>query len=159
MSFSDGFFEFTIIGVSKSGATTVRLYFPVGTTFDTYYKFGPTANNSQNHWYEFLYNVQTGAEINGNIIMLHLVDGLNGDDDLMDNGIIIDVGGPGNFAAADNIVSGADGADGSGGGGGCFISTAGYGFPGSSATLTLILLLGSILISLSALKLQKKPER
>ena len=91
--------------------------------------------------------------------MLHLVDGLNGDDDLMDNGIIIDVGGPGNFAAADNIVSGADGADGSGGGGGCFISTAGYGFPGSSATLTLILLLGSILISLSALKLQKKPER
>ena len=113
-----GFFEFTINGVSKGGTTTVRLYFPIGTTFDTYFKFGPTAENSQNHWYEFLYDGQTGAEINGNVITLHFVDGLTGDDDLMDNGIIIDVGGPGNFAAADNIVSGADGADGSGGGGG-----------------------------------------
>jgi hypothetical protein len=161
VSFSDGFFEFTIIGVSNGGATTVRLHFPVGTTFDTYYKFGPTADNSQNHWYEFLYNGQTGAEIDGNIIRLHLVDGLSGDDDLMNNGIIIDVGGPGNFAAAGDIGSGADGTDGGGGGGGggCFISTAGYGLPGSSATLTLILFLGSILISLSARRVQTKPEK
>jgi hypothetical protein len=68
------------------------------------------------------------------------------------------MGGPGNFAAADNIVNGADGADGSGGGG-CFISAAGYGFPGSSAALILILLLRSILISFSALKRQKKTEK
>lgn len=91
------------------------------------------------------------------------MDGLSGDDDLMNNGIIVDVGAPGNFAAVGDIGSGADGADGGGGGGGggggCFVSIAGNGFPGSSATLTLILLLGSMLISLSAPKPQKKPEK
>ena len=101
---------------------------------------------------------QTGAEFNGNIITLHLVDGLSGDDDLMNNGMIIDVGGPGNIAAAGDICGGADGTYG-GGGGGCFISTAGYGFPGSSTALTVILLLGSILVGLSALKLQTKSEK
>ena len=87
------------------------------------------------------------------------MDGLSGDDDLMNNGMIIDVGGPGNIAAAGDIGGGADGTDGGGGGGGCFISTAGYGFPGSSTTLTVILLLGSILVGLSALKLQTKSEK
>jgi len=48
-------------------------------------------------------------------VRLHLVDGLSGDDDLMNNGIIVDVGGPGNFAAAGDIDSDTDGADGSGG--------------------------------------------
>ena len=161
VSFSDGFFEFTIIGVKKGGAATVRLHFLVGTTFETYYKIGPTENNSQNHWYEFLYNGQTGAEINGHIITLHLIDGLSGDDDLMNNGIIVDVGGPGNFTAVDDFDSGTVGSDGSGGGGGggCLISAAAHGFPGSSTPPGLILLLGSILISLPALKLQKKPEK
>jgi hypothetical protein len=37
---------------------------------------------------------QTGAEINGNVITLHFVDGLRGDDDLTANGVIVDVGGP-----------------------------------------------------------------
>jgi hypothetical protein len=76
----------------------------------------------------------------------------------MNNGMIIDVGGPGNLAAAGDIGSGADDIDG-GGGGGCFVSTAGYGFPGWSAALTVMLLLGFILIGLSALKLQTKPEK
>ena len=133
------------------------LHFPVGTTFDTYYKYGPTPGNDIDHWYEFIYNGQTGAEFNGNIITIHLVDGLSGDDDLMNNGMIIDVGGPGNLAAAGDIDSDADDID--GGGGGCFVSTAGYGFPGWSAALTVMLLLGFILIGLSALKLQTKPEK
>ena len=68
--------------------------FPVGTTFDTYYKYGPTPNNTTNHWYEFLYDGQTGAEISGNVITLHFVDGKRGDDDLTANGIIVDVGAP-----------------------------------------------------------------
>ena len=83
---------------------------------------------------------------------------MRGDDDLMNNGIIVDLGGPGTLAAIGDIGSGAHDTDGSGGGG-CFISSAGYGFPGSSATLTLILLLGLILISLSVPKLPTKPEK
>ena len=45
-----------------------------------------------NHWYEFLYDGQTGNEINGNVITLHFVDVMRGDDDLTSNGIIVDIG-------------------------------------------------------------------
>jgi len=127
VEFSYGFFEFTITGVGNGSTTIVTMYFPVGTTFGTYYKYGRTSLNQINHWYEFLYDGQTGAEINGNVITLHFVDGMRGDDDLTANGIIVDVGAPG-------VVAGSGGGDGSttvasdgGGGGGCFIATAAYG--------------------------------
>lgn len=121
LEFSYGFFEFSLEGVV--GAATVTLYLPVGETFNTYYKYGPTADDATNHWYEFLYSGQTGAEMSGRIISLHLVDGSKGDDDLTDNGIISDVGGPSTIAA--NTGSGISVS--SGGGGGCFIATAGHG--------------------------------
>ena len=94
VEFSYGFFEFTITGVGNGSATTVTLHFPVGTTFDTYYKYGSTPNNSTNHWYEFLYDGQTGAEIIGNVITLHFIDGMRGDDDITADGIVVDVGAP-----------------------------------------------------------------
>ena len=122
-----GFFEFTIDGVDIGGATTITLYLPVGASIDTYFKYGPTINNPTNHWYEFLYDGQTGAEIiSGNVISLHFVDGAKGDDDLTDNGIVIDVGGPATAiksSGGSTIVA----TDGGGGGGGCFIATAAYG--------------------------------
>ena len=43
----------------------------------------------------FTYDGQTGAEINGNLVTLHFVDGQRGDDDLTPDGKIIDQGGPG----------------------------------------------------------------
>ena len=125
VEFSYGFFEFTITGVGNGGATTVIMYFPAGTTFDTYYKFGPTPNNGTNHWYEFLYDGETGAEISGNVITLHFVDGMRGDDDLTANGIIVDDGAPAVVAATGGGTTVA--SDGGGGGGGCFIATAAYG--------------------------------
>jgi hypothetical protein len=125
MKFSYGFFEFTITGMGNGGATTVTLHFPVGTTFDTYYKFGSTSNNAINHWYEFLYDNQTGAEINGNVITLHFVDDERGDDDLLANGIVVDVGAP--AAAVTSSDGGGTVAPDSGGGGGCFIATAAFG--------------------------------
>ena len=94
VEFSYGFFEFTITGVGNGDATTVTLNFPVGTTFDTYYKYGPTPNNPTDHWYEFLYDGQTGAEISGNVIALHFVNGMRGDDDFTADGIVVDVGAP-----------------------------------------------------------------
>ena len=47
------------------------------------------------HWYEFAYDGTTGAEIAGNLITLHFVDGLRGDDDLNGtNGTVVDIGAP-----------------------------------------------------------------
>ena len=95
VTFPYGFFDFTVNGLTPGGATTVTLYLPAGAAPNTYYKYGPTPGNTAPHWYEFLYDGQTGAVIVGNVITLHFVDGLRGDDDLTVDGIIIDQGGPG----------------------------------------------------------------
>jgi len=65
-------------------------------------------------------STQTGAEINGNKIILHFVDGQRGDDDITADGIIIDQGGPG----TDSSISG--GLPDNSSGGGCFVRAA-YG--------------------------------
>ena len=124
IEFSYGFLEFTITGVGNGGVTTVILNFPVGTTFDTYYKYGPTPSNDIDHWYEFLDDGQTGAEINDNVITLHFVDGKRGDDDLTADGIVIDIGGPAVSLNHDSGDGSGTSGGGGGGGGGCFIGTA-----------------------------------
>ena len=95
VTFPCGFFDFTVNGLTPGGSTTVTLYLPAGVAPNTYYKYGPTPGNIASHWYEFLYDGQTGAVIVGNVITLHFVDGLRGDDDLTTDGIVIDQGGPG----------------------------------------------------------------
>lgn len=120
VEFTYGFFTFTVNNVGAGGTATATLYLPAGATPDTYYKYGPTPTNQTDHWYEFLYDGETGAEINNNVITLHFVDGKRGDDDLDDtNGIIVDQGGPGFTAAPTPTPAGGGGG---GGGGGCFIS-------------------------------------
>ena len=102
VQFSIGYLEFKVENLAVGGATTVTLFTPPGTSFTTYYKYSPTPDNSTPHWYEFLYDSTgcaadpgdavacTGAEIAGNVITLHLVDGQRGDADLSANGIIQD---------------------------------------------------------------------
>ena len=86
--------------VSNLGAATeVTLFFDPGTRPDTYFKYGPTIDNRQPHWYEFLFNGETGAQILEDRIVLHLVDGGRGDGDLTENGQIADPGGPVSFQA------------------------------------------------------------
>ena len=130
VEFSYGFFEFTVEGIEPGGATTATLQFPAGASYDTYYKYGPTRDNTSNHWYEFKYDGQTGAEINGSQIILHFVDGQRGDDDLVANGVVTDIGGPG--VSATVTPSGdespdAESSGSGGGGGGCFIGSINYG--------------------------------
>jgi len=122
IEFPYGFFEFTIILQNPGDSAIVTLYLPAGANPSTYYRYGPTPSNATDHWYEYLYDGQTGAEINGNVITLHFVDGIRGDDDLAVNGTIIDAGGPG----AATQGSGGGGGGGSSGGG-CFIGTAALG--------------------------------
>ena len=122
IDFQNGFFGFTVNGLVAGAATTVTLYLHNGDTPTTYYKYGSTPLEPADHWYEFLYDGETGAEINGNVITLHFVDGKRGDDDLAENGTIVDDGGPGVAISSDD---GDDGGGGGGGGGGCFIATVG----------------------------------
>jgi PKD repeat protein len=122
ITFAYGFLNFTINGAGVGGATTLTLYLPAGANINTYWKYGSTPANTNPHWYEFMYesSTQTGAEINGNKIILHFIDGQRGDDDIISDGVIIDQGGPG----TDSSISGGSSDDASGGG--CFVRAA-YG--------------------------------
>ena len=115
VNFEYGYFDFTIGNLGPGQSTTVTLYLPAGAAPTTYYKYGKTPDKPSDHWYEFLYDGQTGAEINGNIITLYFVDGQRGDDILTQDRMVVDVGGPGfeDTAATDK----------SGSGGGCFITS------------------------------------
>jgi hypothetical protein len=93
VSFPYGFFSFAITGMNAGGSTTMTLYLD-GTPPKTYYKYGKTPDNPQDHWYEFSYDGETGAEVVGNTVVLHFVDGKRGDHDLTANGRVTDPGGP-----------------------------------------------------------------
>jgi hypothetical protein len=97
VSFPYGLFSFTISGLRAGGTATVTIYLD-GKPPQTYYKYGKTPDIRQDHWYEFSYDGQTGAEVVGNTIVLHFVDGKRGDDDLEENGTITDPGGPAEIA-------------------------------------------------------------
>ena len=106
LGFSHGYYGYELDGVSPGGATSVTETFSAGPLVYTYYRFGPTPDNRTPHWYEFLYDGTTGAEIVGNTIIVHFVDGARGDGDLDSaNGII--KASPGGVAI--NLRADADG--------------------------------------------------
>jgi hypothetical protein len=116
--FPYGFFQFTIEDLPIGAATTVKVYLLSSKNVNTYYKYGATPADPVSHWYKFMYDGETGAEITADVVTLNFVDGLRGDDDLTANGRISDVGGP-----ASTVSTGGGGG---GGGGGCFISTLNF---------------------------------
>ena len=120
VDFPYGFFSFTVNNVVAGGATTVTLYYAAGgITPTTYYKYGPTTPGGPNEWYEFMWDdqTQTGAvidELNNNIA-LHFVDGQRGDDDVLDNGSVTDIGAPA-FTSTGTTTTGGSGSGGVAGG-------------------------------------------
>jgi len=94
VEFPVGFFAFVVQGVVPGGTTTLTLFLPSGVEVDTYYKFGPTPDDPSDHWYEFLFDGTTGAEILADRVILHFVDGQRGDDDLSANGAVMEPGAP-----------------------------------------------------------------
>ncbi len=92
--FPFGFFDFSIDGLDPGEAITVSLILHDAGSVGKYYKYGMTPDSLKSHWYEFMFNGQTGAQINGNVITLHFVDGLRGDEDITVNGSIKEPGGP-----------------------------------------------------------------
>lgn len=94
-----GFFGFEVHGLSAPGdCTEVTLFLPLNSDINTYWKYGRTHSDPTDHWYQFPYDHQTGAEIfhesQRTRIVLHLCDNLRGDDDLDANSVIEDIGGP-----------------------------------------------------------------
>ena len=95
VDFLVGFFSFTVEDIGLGGATSVRFYFSSDAAFNTYSKYGPTPDDPFDHWYEFIFDGQTGADMDKADITLYFVDGARGDVDLTRDGKIVDIGGPG----------------------------------------------------------------
>jgi len=91
-----GLIGFDATGISAGGSFSMTLIIQTGPIATSYWKYGPTPDNTSPHWYEFLYDraTGTGAQINGRTITLHFVDGGRGDSDLTANGSIADPGAP-----------------------------------------------------------------
>ena len=104
VDFPFGFIAFEVRGLIPGASATVTMLLSAATPLNSYFRFGPTPGNPQPHWYEFLFDGDLGTEVGTHIVTLHLQDGQRGDDDLQDNGTIVDAGGPA-FNAAGTQVS------------------------------------------------------
>ena len=111
--FPFGFVDFTVTGLTPGQHVAVEMILP-GSAPSSYWRYGATPQNLAPHWYNWLYNASTdtGAEINGNTVILHFVDGERGDEDLAANGTIVDAGGPG-FGDPFTVTNTADSGAGS----------------------------------------------
>ena len=97
LTFPVGAFEYFITGLNPGDATTVVIKLPPGTVVNSFFKFGKRPGDDKDTCYEFLFDplTGTGAEILNGTIVIHLIDGELGDDDLTPNGVIVEPGGPG----------------------------------------------------------------
>ncbi|MEM7127834.1 MAG: LamG-like jellyroll fold domain-containing protein [Chloroflexota bacterium] len=94
VTFPIGHLDFGVQSVPVGGAIAVTIYPADMAAINSYYKYGPTVDNTAPHWYEFLYDGTTGAELLADRIVLHFVDGGRGDADLTANGVIVDPSAP-----------------------------------------------------------------
>lgn len=89
-----GRLSFSINGMPAGSSIVTALILPENYTADAYYKYGPTAGDSSDHWYEFMYENGTGARIGGNHISIVFIDGERGDADMSQNRRVEDPGAP-----------------------------------------------------------------
>ncbi len=93
LHFNNGMLRFTAVGtISADGKKTVTLHDGATTRPAYYYVYGPTADNPTPHWYDFSYDGETGAKIEGDKIVLYFVDNKRGDDDYATNNSITHTG-------------------------------------------------------------------
>ena len=92
LDFPHGFFEFTIEGLTPGETVVITITLPgdMPTTTE-YWKYGPTAANPADLWYQ----IPMGDNDGDNVITIEITDGGDGDDDLVANGAITEPGGPG----------------------------------------------------------------
>ena len=88
-SFNQGLFDFRLTACNNGQPVTISITYPT-TPGSVYWKYGPTAADTSNHWYQL-----PGASVSGNTVTFSITDGGLGDDDRTPDGTIIDAGGPG----------------------------------------------------------------
>jgi hypothetical protein len=92
LDFPHGFFSFNITGLTPGQDAIVTITLPEPAPEGTqYWKYGPTQDNPTGQWYQIPIEDDDGDKV----ITITLTDGGLGDDDLDDNGEIVDQGGPG----------------------------------------------------------------
>jgi len=107
--FDYGILSFNFNPVPGTFLSKVGMILPAGQRIDNFYQYGPTPDNPVPHWYEFMFdqNTGTGAQIFDNVTMtapngraikhdivqIWYVDGQRGDADLTVNGNITSTGG------------------------------------------------------------------
>lgn len=88
------FLSFRVENIKPGGSATLTINVPHDIKLNTYWNYGPLPDEKKTHGYEFLYNSHTGAQINGDQMVLHFTDGQRGDRDLKANGVIESSGAP-----------------------------------------------------------------
>ena len=110
--FENGYFSFELLNVVP-GDNVVTVTLPAESSPDQFFNYGPTPDDNIPHWYEFDFDGTTGAEINTNVIRLHVADWQRGDSDLtLDGTIKAAVGGAARISGdgdgiADDVEDGA----------------------------------------------------
>ncbi len=95
VQFKDGIYVLTVTGTMGPTGRIVTLLRDAAAVRPThYYAYGSTPDNTTDHWYDFSFDGETGAEIVGDKIILHFVDGKRGDSDLTVNSSISHIGAP-----------------------------------------------------------------
>lgn len=94
VQFTNAIYTFTMTGTMNPASRDVTLFESGTASPNRYYAYGPTPDNTTPHWYDFTFDGVTGAEVVGGKVVLHLVDGLRGDDDLTVNNSITHTGVP-----------------------------------------------------------------
>ena len=96
VGFPIGFINFEIHGVPVGGRVDVEFILHNSAELTGYYKYGPTADNRDPHFYAFNKTRDYGVQkLKPGSVRVRYTDGLTGDDDLSPNGIIVDPGVPG----------------------------------------------------------------
>jgi hypothetical protein len=95
VQFPVGFIQFQLELPAAGQGGQVALLLPAEVRVNCFYKFGPTADVPEPHWYRFDFNgSDLGAVTQKARQVLHLVDGQKGDDDLKAQGSVLCLGAP-----------------------------------------------------------------
>jgi len=108
LTFPFGLISFTISGVTMGDVANIKITFPDNVTKKCrYWKYGATSSTPAGEWYKINVKDNDGD----NTLVISIADGGLGDDDLLENTVIVDAGGPAIAAGAGGgglIVGGSD---------------------------------------------------
>lgn len=93
--FPVGFLSFKATGIPIGGSVKISEIFHGPVRYTTVFAYGPTTDNSKPHWYQFVFDGTTGADLNkAGEIAFTFKDGGRGDHDLQKNGQVTTILAP-----------------------------------------------------------------